>query len=1043
MKSKIASLIFIPIIAFVFIFLAVVPASAAINSQINFQGKITNPDGTNIANGSYSIVFSLYNVASAGTATWAETDLVTVTDGVFQLNLGTTCPFLTASACNSNTPIDFNNSSIFLGVKVGADPEMTPRVSFTASPYAFNSDKVGGLTVSQLVQLSPASQQAGAINVSGNITTAAAAFIQGAATIGSTTGNGQLKFLDGTADGFSGTIQLTAAITANQSYLLPTTGGTICLTTNNCGYATATGGAGYIQNQSVSQQATSNFWISGSGRADTSLLTPSLDSATATSLALGATTATAVNISKTGATTTVAGALAVSQTATVSGLFSANGGVTVAANQNFSLTSGTGVVSQTYSNGVSGNALTQTVTNSNATATATTVTAYNVGLVGATNANAAANTVVGLNLANVTAVANNAFVGINVGTGFNDILRLNGVQLISGSGIIQSAAISGAYANLTGTGALASGSIATGFGTISTANNITTTTTVQGATVNGTTSLNTGATGGTQRIDATGNLTNIGNISTTGASTLTTGGANGLVIKPTTDNATAFQLQTAAGVNFLAFSSSTATLSVGPTTANAGTLNVATGAAVQTVTIGSTNTTSSTALQGGTTGSISIGSTGASTLSSTTNIANTTDVTGTQIVRIGSNSNVANALTLDAGNTGTIKIGNTTSAHTIAIGAGAAAAGSIQTVAIGSPTTTSASTVSFQGGNITTTNNQAGIIVGGGFSTADTNLVGLTLDSTTTLSETVGSCSATVNGGALYYNANAGSNSVRACINGSWEDLISTAGAFLTFFGIVPDSGTVPGDIQGLSTAGASGPCRVSFASATTVNISACTAYSGGRKVTVVAQAAVAITTLNNGFSHVCLNGANNQPLVSTASTNESANLPTSSFPSASAPIVCLADVKTSSTGIAGIYDLRVLTTTTKEFAYAAAALPLGVMVKPDATNLNQINLPGTGASGYFRGIVIASNGAAFATGGPNAIIATAGVVNIKSSAATPLAAGVTIQDSTTVSGYGVTSAVASTMVYGNLGIPQNATVFTCTSAATCSGSFLTDLRIR
>jgi fibronectin-binding autotransporter adhesin len=78
---------------------------------------------------------------------------------------------------------------------------------------------------------------------------------------------------------------------------------------------------------------------------------------------------------------------------------------------------------------------------------------------------------------------------------------------------------------ITGTGALASGSIASGFGTISTSNTIT------GTTVNGTTGINTGAGAGTQRIDASGNLVAIGNITGSGAVTLaSTGGANALTL---------------------------------------------------------------------------------------------------------------------------------------------------------------------------------------------------------------------------------------------------------------------------------------------------------------------------------------------------------------------------------------------------------------------------------------------------------------------------------------------------------------------------------
>ena len=62
---------------------------AAINQQINFQGKLTNPDGTNVTNGTYSIVFSIYSVSSGGSAIWTETQgSVSITDGIFQVSLG-------------------------------------------------------------------------------------------------------------------------------------------------------------------------------------------------------------------------------------------------------------------------------------------------------------------------------------------------------------------------------------------------------------------------------------------------------------------------------------------------------------------------------------------------------------------------------------------------------------------------------------------------------------------------------------------------------------------------------------------------------------------------------------------------------------------------------------------------------------------------------------------------------------------------------------------------------------------------------------------
>lgn len=148
-------------------------ALAAINQQINFQGKLTNTDGTNVTNGTYSIRFRVYtstyptdatNACSANSCLWEETQgSVSVTDGIFQVALGSVNTALASS-------VDFNTTPLYLGVKVGSDPEMNPRIQFTASPYALNAEKVGGIAASGLVQLSPGAQQTGFINVSGNIT---------------------------------------------------------------------------------------------------------------------------------------------------------------------------------------------------------------------------------------------------------------------------------------------------------------------------------------------------------------------------------------------------------------------------------------------------------------------------------------------------------------------------------------------------------------------------------------------------------------------------------------------------------------------------------------------------------------------------------------------------------------------------------------------------------------------------------------------------------------------------------------------------------
>jgi hypothetical protein len=156
-------------------------AATGINHLVNFQGKLVNPDGTNVTDGTYSIIFTLWNDPSASTASappvgnrwWAETDSVTTVNGIFQLNLGVNCSFNVSAACNNSTPVDFNTDLLYLGIKVGTDPEMTPRIQFTAVPQAFNSEKLGGLDKTGFIQNQTATTQTAdfKINGTGNIGT--------------------------------------------------------------------------------------------------------------------------------------------------------------------------------------------------------------------------------------------------------------------------------------------------------------------------------------------------------------------------------------------------------------------------------------------------------------------------------------------------------------------------------------------------------------------------------------------------------------------------------------------------------------------------------------------------------------------------------------------------------------------------------------------------------------------------------------------------------------------------------------------------------
>ena len=108
-------------------------SAVGIRETINFQGKLVNSAGLNVADGSYSVVFSLYTVSSGGTNLWQETQNVSTVDGLFRVELG---------SVSSLSSVNFNNDSLYLGIKVGADAEMTPRVRYTATPYAFQAKNV-------------------------------------------------------------------------------------------------------------------------------------------------------------------------------------------------------------------------------------------------------------------------------------------------------------------------------------------------------------------------------------------------------------------------------------------------------------------------------------------------------------------------------------------------------------------------------------------------------------------------------------------------------------------------------------------------------------------------------------------------------------------------------------------------------------------------------------------------------------------------------------------------------------------------------------
>ncbi len=104
-----------------------VTVGATVPGTMNYQGRLTNASGTPLV-GTYSVQFTIYDASSGGMVKWQETQSITTgAGGLFSVQLGSVTPI------SSNV---FSTASRWLGVRVGADPELSPRQPLASVPYA-------------------------------------------------------------------------------------------------------------------------------------------------------------------------------------------------------------------------------------------------------------------------------------------------------------------------------------------------------------------------------------------------------------------------------------------------------------------------------------------------------------------------------------------------------------------------------------------------------------------------------------------------------------------------------------------------------------------------------------------------------------------------------------------------------------------------------------------------------------------------------------------------------------------------------------------
>ncbi|HSX37171.1 MAG TPA: hypothetical protein VLG13_03625 [Patescibacteria group bacterium] len=1133
-----------------------VQAATGINKQLTFQGKVVNSSGVNLADGTYDMEFKIYQDGnSSGTGStlmWTEDYLVSgstgmpstggivVSSGTFNVNLGSICA-LGGGTCGAktNTGVDFNQDTLWLSFQVGntssctvtssttsfhtacgGDGEMTPFIRLTAVPQAFNSDKVGGLTASQLVQLSPGSPQSGNISLTtGNSVTAGTVnantldaassgaltvgssnatsislaknttlssgltmTLQGnnALTLGSTTNAGGILFQDGTSNNRTVTLT-TPGLTNSYSVTWAATGasGTQCLQSTSGSTTTVTllqwGTCGGGMTLAAVDSA-------GSANANGATITGSvlnLNSADATHPGvINATTQTF------GGNKTFNGTLTVANTALIQTPTNSATAFQVQDTNSKSVatvdtSNGKLILGDQSASGVTGKLQFNTANNSNSVsiqAGATAASGYTLTLptalpgstqclqssssgtlsftTCATNLQTAYNTstdpeitlgsasTAGLSLRdNATPISGNLFeVQNNGGT--------KSFFSVSATGLLAQNASANAMQFLN-TGGLNGapelkvfGSGGSNYATIS--YNDSTSSAIFGAS-SGTTQIGTGTGSGgdinlllsnePDKLVATkngtltatytssnfafirnvtagsfaaqGNVVKIEDTSSVGSGSLSPNllyinqnsatATGNLILAQTGGNTTKFQVDTTGTVTIASGQSYTGLGALTLQSASASALNVTSG------------TTGVLTLDSGTTGAVNIG-TGSN--AKTITVGNTTGATGLTL-QAGSGNITVGAASITG--TGALAI-DSASGTALNVGTGANA----HNVTIGNTTGASATTIQGGSGDIII-NTSAGNNVVIGSATTDTNMVLLQPDSYSTYDDSGVSCTTTNNQGAFYYNTASGS--LRTCRSSGWEDVVTTAALGLQLFGVVPDSGSNPGDLAGIVSGG--GPCQVSWTAVNSVSVNSCVAYSGGRKVIVQSTSFSSLTGTVGQFRHICLNGTDNQPALSAAGT-ETANLPTWSV---TAPVLCLADIKfggTNTMASGGLYDLRTYTTTNKTFTTVNAAVPYGTMIIGTGTAGQHAQSSAT--LGLPAGVVVASSGVAqtaainviYAYSGPTSVKATAGSLNAK-------------VQTTTTAGYAITG--TSTTLGQVAGFSQNAWSNTCTSAANCQSS--------
>jgi len=100
-------------------------AGAAIPETMSYQSVLLDAGGVPVLDDDYSLTFKIYTTPAGPGPLWTETQVVPVEDGIFYVILGD------AVALDLLFDVPY-----WLGIQVGGDAELTPRLELTSTPYA-------------------------------------------------------------------------------------------------------------------------------------------------------------------------------------------------------------------------------------------------------------------------------------------------------------------------------------------------------------------------------------------------------------------------------------------------------------------------------------------------------------------------------------------------------------------------------------------------------------------------------------------------------------------------------------------------------------------------------------------------------------------------------------------------------------------------------------------------------------------------------------------------------------------------------------------